>query len=89
MAKITAPVKGFNGVVVGVTFTDGTAETDSEQAVNYFRRQGYTVKAGRKAGKDASTSANAKPAETTGEAEKQDADPADPGKTGATEKAGK
>jgi hypothetical protein len=41
MRKITAPVKGFNGVVGGVQFTDGEAETDSPSMTVYFRRHGY------------------------------------------------
>jgi hypothetical protein len=41
--KIESPVKGFNGQVVGVTFTDGIAKTDNEGALGYFARHGYTV----------------------------------------------
>ncbi|MFE0762618.1 hypothetical protein [Streptomyces smyrnaeus] len=40
---IIAPVSEFTGVVAGVHFADGKAETDSENAVAYFLRQGYTV----------------------------------------------
>lgn len=43
MAQITAPVEGFQGIVAGVQFTDGKGETDSEPAIAYFQRQGYTV----------------------------------------------
>lgn len=43
MAKITTPVKGFTGKVVGVTFADGVGETEDEAAVSYFRRHGYGV----------------------------------------------
>ena len=43
MAKITSPVKGFTGHVVGVIFTDGHAEADGEGALNYFRRHNYTI----------------------------------------------
>lgn len=43
MATITAPVKEFNGVVAGVNFTDGKADTDNESAIAYFERQGYGV----------------------------------------------
>jgi hypothetical protein len=43
MAKITAPVKGYAGIRAGVQFTDGTAETDDEGALAYFRRAGYDV----------------------------------------------
>lgn len=45
MAKITTPVEGFNGTVVGVTFVDGAGETDNPVALAYFTRQGYTVEA--------------------------------------------
>lgn len=43
MAKITAPVAEFNGVVAGVHFADGKAETENEAALAYFERQGYGV----------------------------------------------
>jgi hypothetical protein len=45
MAKITSPVPGFSGEVVGVYFVKGTAEPDavSESALSYFRRHGYTI----------------------------------------------
>ncbi|OZC62354.1 hypothetical protein CH267_02115 [Rhodococcus sp. 06-621-2] len=43
MATITAPVAEFNGVVAGVHFADGKAETDNEAALAYFERQGYGV----------------------------------------------
>ncbi|MET9253754.1 hypothetical protein [Streptomyces sp. NPDC003717] len=43
MYKVTTPVREFNGQVGGVWFTDGEATTDSEGAVAYFRRHGYTV----------------------------------------------
>jgi hypothetical protein len=43
MAKITAPVEGFQGTVAGVQFEDGAGETDNESAIAYFQRQGYTV----------------------------------------------
>lgn len=49
MAKITTPVKGFTGKVVGVTFADGVGETDDEAAVSYFRRHGYGVEVTEKA----------------------------------------
>lgn len=41
--KISTPVPEFNGTVAGVWFARGEAETDSEGAVAYFRRHGYTV----------------------------------------------
>lgn len=43
MAAISSPVKDFTGVVVGVSFVNGEAETDNESALAYFRRQGYKV----------------------------------------------
>lgn len=43
MAIITAPVKEFNGLVAGVWFKDGKADTDNESAIAYFERQGYGV----------------------------------------------
>lgn len=43
MAKIYSPVAAFSGVVVGVQFTDGEAETDRVAAIAYFERQGYDV----------------------------------------------
>ncbi|MFD3790781.1 hypothetical protein [Streptomyces cyaneofuscatus] len=41
--KISTPVPEFNGCVAGVWFVGGEAETDSEGAVAYFERHGYTV----------------------------------------------
>ncbi|MFJ2909360.1 hypothetical protein ACIO8F_07980 [Streptomyces sp. NPDC087228] len=41
--KISTPVVEFNGQVAGVWFTNGEAETDSEGAIAYFERHGYTV----------------------------------------------
>lgn len=41
--KIETPVKGFNGTVAGVQFTDGVGHTDDEAALGYFDRQGYKV----------------------------------------------
>lgn len=43
MTKVTTPVKGFTGQVLGVHFTDGKGETDDPTALGYFRRKGYTV----------------------------------------------
>lgn len=40
---ITAPVKGFKGLVAGVQFVDGVGETTDANALNYFRRHGYTI----------------------------------------------
>jgi len=44
--RITTPQAGFTGVSVGVNFTDGQAEVDSEthaSALRYFVAQGYGV----------------------------------------------
>ena len=41
--RVTAPVAGFAGVVVGVVFTDGVGHTSDATALGYFRRRGYTV----------------------------------------------
>lgn len=43
MATVTAPVKGFTGVVAGVSFFDGKADTTNTTALAYFRRQGYLI----------------------------------------------
>ncbi|MDJ1136219.1 hypothetical protein [Streptomyces iconiensis] len=43
--RIHAPVKEFTGVVAGVHFADGQAETENDNVVAYFLRQGYAVKA--------------------------------------------
>jgi hypothetical protein len=43
---IRTPVLGFTGVSVGVNFTNGIAEVDSETqvpALAYFRAQGYGI----------------------------------------------
>jgi hypothetical protein len=40
---IKTPVEGFNGIVAGVHFVDGTGSTDDEAAIAYFERQGYEV----------------------------------------------
>ncbi len=43
MAKITAPVKDFNGDIAGVQFSNGSAETDNEAVISYCAGAGYTV----------------------------------------------
>lgn len=43
---VTAPVKGYNGTVGGVTFYRGRGHVDEAEnpaAVAYFRRRGYTL----------------------------------------------
>lgn len=41
--KVNTPVKGYTGIVAGVTFVDGAGETDEPNALAYFRRHGYVV----------------------------------------------
>ena len=43
MAKVTAPVEGFAGVVIGVTFTDGSGVAETESQIAYFERHGYEL----------------------------------------------
>lgn len=43
MAKLTAPVKDFNGFIGDVEFKDGVAETDNEVVIAYARKAGYGV----------------------------------------------
>ncbi|QNA93257.1 MULTISPECIES: hypothetical protein [unclassified Microbacterium] len=45
MAKktIKTPVEGFDGIVVGVAFSNGVGHTDDESAISYFERHGYEV----------------------------------------------
>lgn len=43
--QVQTPVKGFNGIVVGVSFVDGVGDTDDPAALAYFERQGYTIEA--------------------------------------------
>lgn len=45
--RVTTPVTGFTGTVVGVTFTNGAGETDDPQALAYFTRHGYTLGGGK------------------------------------------
>lgn len=41
MLRIQTPVEGFTGEVVGVSFVDGFGETEDENAIAYFIRQGF------------------------------------------------
>ncbi|MEV4245233.1 hypothetical protein AB0J63_17680 [Streptosporangium canum] len=43
MARITAPVKGYNGTIGDVQFTGGVAETDNAAVINYCRGAGYDI----------------------------------------------
>lgn len=39
--RIQTPVECFTGEVVGVGFVDGFGETEDENAIAYFTRQGF------------------------------------------------
>ena len=39
--RIQTPVEGFTGEVVGVSFVGGFGETEDENAIAYFLRQGF------------------------------------------------
>lgn len=41
--RITCPVKGYNGNVVGVMFDKGVAVTDGVGTLAYFKRHGYKI----------------------------------------------
>lgn len=43
MAKITAPVEGFNGSISDVHFVDSVAETGNLAVIGYCQTAGYTV----------------------------------------------
>lgn len=43
MARVQTPVGDFEGVVAGVAFHKGKAETSDVRALAYFRRKGYIV----------------------------------------------
>ncbi|GII63550.1 hypothetical protein Skr01_36350 [Sphaerisporangium krabiense] len=43
MARITAPVQGYNGTIGDVVFENGVAETDNPAVIAYCRGAGYTV----------------------------------------------
>lgn len=75
MARITTPVEGFTGVVVGVTFADGKGETDDQSAIAYFTRHGYTVEAEKPAPKK--PTAAEKAAAEKAKADKEAADKAE------------
>lgn len=46
MATIQTPVKGFNGMVAGVSFVDGAGKSEDLSALSYFERHGYTINHG-------------------------------------------
>lgn len=41
--RVQSPVPGFNGVVAGVVFVDGEADSESGAALGYFARHGYYI----------------------------------------------
>lgn len=41
--KITAPVAGFSGEVVGVAFSGGVGHSDDPWLLAYFGRHGYGI----------------------------------------------
>ncbi|EYE88274.1 hypothetical protein Q428_08725 [Fervidicella metallireducens AeB] len=43
MAVIKAPNSKYNGISAGVQFREGTAQTDNERAIEWFREKGYEV----------------------------------------------
>lgn len=43
MAKVTAPVSGYNGYTAGVVFTDGTGHTDDPWVLGWLAEHGYQV----------------------------------------------
>ncbi len=43
MAHIQTPVKGFTGIVAGVSFANGVGTSDDPAALAYFERHGYDV----------------------------------------------
>lgn len=43
MAKITAPVPGYNGQSAGVTFENGQGYSDRPDTLSWFKQKGYTV----------------------------------------------
>ena len=43
MAKVYAPLQGYNGISASVTFVNGVGETDNENLLEWFEEKGYTV----------------------------------------------
>ena len=50
--RIQTPVEGFTGEVVGVSFVDGFGETEDENAIAYFIRQGFGLDGSAPEGKE-------------------------------------
>lgn len=42
--KITTPSKGYTGVIAGIPFINGEAETEDNWLISWFTEKGYTVK---------------------------------------------
>ena len=72
MAKITAPVEGFNGEVAGVQFTNGTAETDNAAVISYCYGAGYEVELDEPTSEPVPVVPNAEGEAPTGNASKAD-----------------
>lgn len=43
MAKVTAPVSGYNGTTAGVVFKDGAGQTDDPRIKAWLTEHGYLV----------------------------------------------
>lgn len=43
MAKVYAPLQGYNGISASVEFVNGVGETDNENLLEWFEEKGYTV----------------------------------------------
>ena len=43
MARVTAPVSGYNGYTAGVVFTDGVGHTDDPWVKGWLTEHGYLV----------------------------------------------
>lgn len=57
--RIQTPVEGFTGEVVGVSFVDGFGETEDENAIAYFIRQGFGLEGSAPEGTEPETEAEA------------------------------
>lgn len=57
--RIQTPVEGFTGEVVGVSFVDGFGETEDENAIAYFIRQGFGLDGSAPEGTEPETEAEA------------------------------
>lgn len=59
--RIQTPVAGFTGEVVGVAFVDGFGETEDENAIAYFIRQGFGLEGAAPEGTEPEAEAEAEP----------------------------